>query len=88
MTKITTNFLRENIACSEIVKYKGNFIARQGFYYTHGKTADDFLDDIIMQLKHLDISFHIIDHGEIWKPFKGGASLKNQSHWFVKFEIL
>ena len=32
-------------------------------------------------------SAKIVNEGEHWRPFKGGASAANQSHWFVKFII-
>jgi hypothetical protein len=32
--------------------------------------------------------FRIIDSGEQWKPFRGGDTLKQGSHWWVKFSII
>ncbi len=29
----------------------------------------------------------VLDSGEVWKPFVGGAPLAKSSHWFVKFTV-
>ena len=29
----------------------------------------------------------ILESGEVWKDFRGGASVAQQSHWFVKFTV-
>lgn len=32
--------------------------------------------------------FEIIDRGNVWKDFKGGAPVERQSHWWVKVKPL
>ncbi len=59
----------------------GVFTARRGFFYTSGRTAEKFVACI---LKSFPTAI-ILDKGEVWKPFRGGASTTAQSHWFVKF---
>ncbi len=56
---------------------------RIGFFYTHGRTTQTWVDKV----KESFPTATIVDSGEVWKPFKGGASLKAQSHWFVKFTV-
>lgn len=68
----------------EVAKRKdGTYIARRGFYYRHGQTIDTFIEYVTKTFP----SAVIVDSGEVWKAFKGGASLRNQSHWFVAFKF-
>lgn len=62
-------------------KKNGNFVARKGFFYTHGATAKQHEDFV----KKAFPDCEIIDSQEVWKAFRGGASLAHQSHWFVEF---
>ena len=59
------------------------FTVRRGFYYRMGKDSETY------RKKVLDVfpSAKIVDSGEIYKVFRGGASIANQSHWFVKFTV-
>lgn len=66
---------------------EGNLVFRKGFYYTNGNSADTFADRISNKLNELNIPHTIIDRGQVWKPFKGGATIKNQSHWWVKVKV-
>lgn len=61
---------------------EGNYVARRQFYYTKGKTSLDFANEI-----SLFPGIEILDQGEVYKPFKGGASTANSSHWYVIFKI-
>jgi len=62
---------------------KNVITVRRAFFYTMGKTADDYVRRVLSEYPEAKI----IDKGEVWKPFKGGASVKTQSHWFVKFRL-
>jgi hypothetical protein len=61
----------------------GVFTARRTFFYTHGKTAQILVNAITDAFPTAEI----LESGEIWKPFRGGAPVAKQSHWFVKFTI-
>lgn len=61
----------------------GGFTARRGFFYTHGYTADRF----VAAVKTAVPGAVVTDSGEVWKPFRGGAAVGQQSHWFVKFRV-
>ena len=70
--------------CPENVSlYKGVYTVRKGFFYRNGFTSDKLAAKVSAAFP----SATIVEHDEIWKPFKGGASLKNQSHWYVKFAL-
>lgn len=77
-------FIRENCHVDSIGRNKaGEFVARREFFYRHGHTSDNLAADILAALP----SATILQHGENWKPFRGGASTANSSHWFVRFTV-
>lgn len=61
----------------------GVFTVRRGFFYTHGATAGH----LAARVKAALPSATLVDQGEVWKAFRGGASTAQQSHWFVKFTV-
>ena len=67
----------------KISRSKGAFIARKSFFYRFDNTVDKYVDIV----KKLIPNVKIIDSGEVWKPFKGGAPIEKQSHWYVKFTV-
>jgi uncharacterized C2H2 Zn-finger protein len=69
----------------DTISKKGDIITvRKEFFYTFGKTAEDFVN----RVKEKYPNAEIVDYGETWKPFRGGASTANQSHWYVKFRLI
>lgn len=66
---------------------QGNFIFRKGFFYRHGMDSNQFAERVSAALTNAGFDFDIIDKGEVYKAFRGGASLAQQSHWFVKVRI-
>jgi len=69
---------------ADMVSAKGNvFTARLGFFYTHGYDADKMAARIVAAIP----GAKVIDKGEVWKPFRGGAGIAQQSHWWVRFEV-
>lgn len=68
----------------DTISKKGKVITvRRGFFYTLGHSEQDVINRILKHFPHAKI----IDSGEVWKQFKGGSSVTNQSHWFVKFTL-
>jgi hypothetical protein len=71
----------------------GVYTVRKGFFYPgvfrHGGTAEGVAETVRMKVKAAlpDYTVTIIDKDEVWKPFRGGASVANQSHWWVKFTV-
>ena len=92
---VTTAWLADTIVCDHIAKRKGNFIFRRGFFYTNGGTSKSFADCILSAVtgelsqrqRFAGMTASIVNHGEQWKPFKGGAPLVKQSHWWVEIAI-
>ena len=86
----TLTILRKTLRTDSISKRGDVFTARKGFFYTSGKTAEDFAQSIESQVKQIFRNRKIAvieDSGEVWKPFRGGATISQSSHWFVKFRV-
>jgi len=80
----TLKQVREKIITADSHSVKaGVFTIRRGFFYTNGYTAEKFAQ----RVKEAFPTAVILESGEIWKPFRGGASVASQSHWFVKFSV-
>lgn len=66
----------------------GTVVARRGFFYTHGNTADKYREAVEAALKKAGLKYQIVDAYEQWRPFRGGASIAASSHWGVEIKIL
>ena len=66
-------------------KQNGDIVARRTFFYRNGKTSADFdqhVRNVLDQAGLID-KYHIVESGEMWKTFRGGANAANSSHWFT-----
>ena len=59
-------------------------ICAPGFFYTMGGTAEKYAAMVQRAFPYANI----LDSGEVWKPFNGGASVARSSHWYVTFMFL
>ena len=79
--------IREKVSADVVGKNKaGNFVVRRGFFYTNGKTAEDYRAQVEQQLGKVD-GMRVVGCGEVWKAFRGGASTAQQSHWWVEIAV-
>ena len=62
---------------------KGNYIIRKGFYYTHGQTAEKIAEKVLEKFPEVEI----INTFCYWKPFRGGSTVAQGSHFFVEFKL-
>ena len=84
MTTFIGHVRKADIRADTISKRKdGTVVLRRGFFYKNGFTADQFVNHIMSKLIDYGMSARVVDSGEIWKPFNGGSTLANSSHWFV-----
>jgi uncharacterized protein YhaN len=61
---------------------------RRGFFYKHGGTSEKHAAAVSAQLTAGGITHKVVDHGEVYgKPFRGGASVKHQDHWWTKVKL-
>lgn len=69
---------------ADTISKKGTVITvRKSFFYTGGFTPQAYVTKVLAAFP----GAKIIDSGEIWRPFRGGASVAQSSHWYVKFEL-
>lgn len=63
---------------------KGDIIARRGFYYKHGQTAYSFAERVNEALEKAGCAERVISCGEKFVPFRGGHTVAQGSHFWVK----
>lgn len=80
---VTTKSVRDKIVVDTLSQKNGVFTARVEFFYRHGQTSEDLANHIKRAIPNATI----IDSGEVWKAFRGGATTANSSHWWVKFIV-
>lgn len=83
MAKTTLTQVRDAIRADTTSVKHGIFTVRKGFFYTGGYTASRFEAAVKASFP----TAVIVDSGEVWKSFRGGASVAQSSHWFVKFSV-
>lgn len=74
----------KNLLCVDTVSRKDGVITvRKGFYYKMGKSSQDMVNKVKERLPNAEI----LDSGEHGAAFRGGASVAQGSHWYVKFRV-
>ena len=61
----------------------GNYVARRGFFYRHGGTAENFAATVAKLLP----GAVILNKWEKWTRFNGGASTASGSHFGCEFNF-
>jgi len=62
---------------------KGIYTVRRGYFYSSGGSAEKFAARVQAAFPNA----RILESGNHWTPFRGGAKLANSTHWFVKFTL-
>jgi len=65
-------------------KNKGEIVARRGFFYRHGMTSEKFADRVNAALEKAGVPERVREHGEKWAAFRGGQTVAQGSHFWVK----
>jgi hypothetical protein len=87
--RITVHTLKQVTTCDSCSKNAaGNFLFRRVFFYKMGGTAEKYASGLVVQLQEAGVKFEVIGQGEVNKPFKGGAPVRQSSHWWVEVKIL
>lgn len=87
--KITLAQVNDNVHGFDSISKKGNvFTFRRGFFYSHGSDGDTFAARMIANLseKFPQASWKVVETDMVWKPFRGGASVRASSHYMAKIE--
>lgn len=69
-------------------KKNGNIVFRWGYFYRHGNSPEKYRDLVQMVLNQQHIDHEVVDFGDHWAPFSGGASLARSSHFYVEVKLL
>lgn len=69
-------------------KKGGNILCRWGYFYSHGKTSIQYVEKVTKLLDQHHIQHRIVNNGDHWVAFRGGASTANQSHFYVEIKII
>ena len=65
-----------------------NILVRKGYFYSNGYDEDKLATKALAMLSSAGIKAGVVQAGNVWKPFKGGASTAAQSHWWVELKIV
>lgn len=90
MKALTARALSEIVWADQVSKKRdgsGNFIFRKGYFYSHNDNEDNFAEHITKQCEDNNLNVNIVDKGNHWAAFKGGASIAKSSHWWVEAEV-
>ncbi len=82
-TAFTLKHIKDAIHADSYSVKDGVFTLRRTFFFTSGRTAEGFAAAIKVAFP----TAILLEQGEVWKRFSGGASVANSSHWFVKFRV-
>ena len=87
MKTLTVKSAKANLNVDSVGKNKaGNIVVRRGYFYTFGKDAHYFKSEVCTKLNKAGIEYEVVDYGNHFTAFRGGASVKNQSHWWVELK--
>lgn len=80
--------IKNAVYADQISKDKsGNYIFRKGYFYRNGMDSDKWAARVSAELAKAGIDATLVNSYDHWAAFKGGASVKNQSHWAAVFSI-
>jgi hypothetical protein len=65
----------------------GHLVVRRGYFYRNGGDSEKLAASVSRHLTDAGIKHTVVDHGDHWAPFRGGASTRNSSHWWAKVKI-
>lgn len=81
--KLSLARIKDAVGADTISRKDDVITVRKSFFYSMGKTANDFVNKVKQAFPEAEI----MDSGKRWVAFRGGASVANQSHWWVKFKL-
>ncbi len=81
---MTIEDLTGKVPCDKFIKKRnGNFAILKGFYWKNS-SAIDIADKLEKDFPNVEI----IRTEDVYKPFRGGASIENSSHYYIEFKIV
>lgn len=80
---ITMREIKEKLFADSYSRKDNVITVRNSFFYTFGKTTQNLIDAVLKAFP----TAKIVDSGEKWTAFRGGDTIAQGSHWFVKFTL-
>ena len=62
---------------------QGETTLRWEYFYRHGRSAESYATSVQKIIDAHSLNLMIIDSGDHWAAFRGGASTRNSSHFYV-----
>lgn len=72
--------IKEVTGIDSVSQKDGVVTLRRQFFYRNGKTSADLAERVKLALP----GFEVLEHGEHYAAFRGGASVAKSSHWWVR----
>lgn len=86
--KLYSDSIRRILTSGSISKNKeGHVVVRNGFYYKSGRSAEAQTAKIKRALDDAGVKHTIVKDGEHNAPFRGGASVGRQSHFYTHIKL-
>ena len=74
---------KEHVGDTVSKRKDGMIVVREGFFYRFGKDVSVLEKKVLTVCEKLGIKVTVMESGEHWAAFRGGASVANSSHWYV-----
>jgi siroheme synthase (precorrin-2 oxidase/ferrochelatase) len=65
----------------------GNVMVRKGYFYRNGMDDVKFNNIVANALQKNGIPVNVIDFGDHWAAFNGGATVARSSHFYVELAV-
>jgi hypothetical protein len=84
---VTVKQVKEALSHSvdQVSKLKnGHVMVRKGYFYRNGMDDVKFNNNVVAALEKAGVAVFVVDFGDHWAAFSGGASLARSSHFYVE----
>ena len=84
---VTVKQVKEALSYSvdQVSKLKnGNIVVRKGYFYRNGMDELKFSNIVLTKLRTAGLSINIVNFGDHWAAFNGGATVARSSHFYVE----
>ena len=84
---VTVKQVKEVLSHSmdQVSKLKnGNIIVRKGYFYRNGLDQYKVRDSVVKKLQDAGFTATVVDCGDHWAAFNGGATVARSSHFYVE----
>lgn len=84
----TANKLQELISIDQVTRKGDLYTFRSGYFYRMGRDENKVAARISKALTAHGYRHEIVDKGDHWAAFNGGASIARSSHFWVKIRLI